>query len=476
MLAKCGATAKPYLPALLASFEPKNRDAAWWLIALTPLLGPEHKTLLPTLRRFDLSQYGDRAWPEVLWQVGERQEAVDLVAVWLEDNSDRHRLGAARWLARRGQDARSAESGLRRAMSRAKKSEAAQFSLALRRIGGAKETTAQAHALDALDDLLASTVGESPIGGRVSSDRFWSPLAPALERQEDEAVAEAVDTLLGRLSRGDDPEDVLVLSLKDPSPHVRLVAAIALARVEPRHRDLVPILCRLLERQPHFFRYTAETLVALGSLSAPLAPIILPLLRHPDDDVYQAATLVLRRIDPEQARRAWSAAGVPGAVPDDLRPLWDDLAAENPCRVDLAVWRLAGAGTRTVALLRERLRPPPTMTPEQVKRRIADLDNDDFDTRQRASTELGSAIESAQPTLRKALDTALPPETRRRIKELLTRLDAKESPEQRRGRSAVRVLEVIGDRDGRLDARFVPRRSEFGVDPRSGGCPHPQGV
>ncbi len=260
--------------------------------------------------------------------------------------------------------------------------------------------------------------------------------------------------------------DVLLRSLQDPSPHVCLAAVIALARDEPRHREIVPVLRRLLERQPHFFCYAADTLLALGSLAAPLAPLILPLLKHPNDDVYQAATLVLRRIDPAQARRAWSSAGVPGAIPDDLRPLWDDLAAEDACRVDLAVWRLAGAGVPTVALLRERLRPPPTMTPEQIRQRIADLDNDDFDTRQRASTELEGAIESAAPTLRKAIETKLPPETHRRIKELLTRFDAKESPEQRRHRSAVRLLEGIGDRTtlAALVANLSRRRSEFGVD------------
>ncbi len=67
LLAKCGATAKPYLPAIFASFEAVSREALWAAQMLTPLLGPEHKTLLPTLRRFELlKRFDELGWGEVL--------------------------------------------------------------------------------------------------------------------------------------------------------------------------------------------------------------------------------------------------------------------------------------------------------------------------------------------------------------------------------------------------------------------------
>jgi HEAT repeat protein len=458
LLCRCGALAKPSVPALLSSLDDKDPRVFREIQGLTPLLGPDNRAFLPSLRRM----YNEREWDvllqaEALLRIGERQEALDLVAGCLDKDYAPTRLRAARWLAQRGGGSKSVESALRRALKRAKGGEWAQLVLALRRINGVKEEEAEANALNALDDLLGLCAGESPAVGRLDMDDFWSRPMPYIEREESEAVADAVDTLLWRLSLSYDPVIVLSLSLQDANPHIRLVAALALARVEPRHPDTMKVLSRLLERQPHFFCYAADTLVALGLAAAPLAPLILPLMRHPNDDVYRAADHVLRRIDPAQAKRAWSAAGVPGAVPDDLRPLWDDLAAEDVGCIDMTVWRLAGAGAPAVALLRERLHPPPTMTPEQVRRRIADLDNDDFDTRQHASTDLDRAIETAAPTLRKAQETELPPETRRRIKELLARFDAKESPEQRRRRSAVRVLEVIGDRDARALLRDLSR-------------------
>jgi len=96
---------------------------------------------------------------------------------------------------------------------------------------------------------------------------------------------------------------------------------------------------------------------------------------------------VLRRIDPAAAAKCWGAAGAPGAVPDDLAPLWEDLAGDDALRADLPGWRLAGAGPRAVALVRERLYRPPIVTAERAAHLIADLDNDDFDTRERASAE-----------------------------------------------------------------------------------------
>src|SRR5262249_4403651 len=159
----------------------------------------------------------------------------------------------------------------------------------------------------------------------------------------------------------------LVRALESRNPQVRLCAAVTLARVEPRHPATVPALRRLLARHPDFFRPMVGTLSALGPRAAPLAPLLIPLLRGPhsalaqflEDDHSHAALRVLRQIAPEEIARAWGAAGVPGAVPANLTPLWEDLASSDAFRADLAVWRLAGAGRRAVTLVRERIRPAP---------------------------------------------------------------------------------------------------------------------
>jgi len=121
-------------------------------------------------------------------------------------------------------------------------------------------------------------------------------------------------------------------------------------------------------------------------------------LRTENRDEYLNLVRVLRRIDPSPAGKGWRAAGVPGAVPNDLASLWDDLAGSNAFRADLAIWRLAGGGPQTVALVSERLRPPLTLTKEQVARLIADLDSDSFDTRENACSELARSLDT--PPLR----------------------------------------------------------------------------
>jgi hypothetical protein len=219
------------------------------------------------------------------------------------------------------------------------------------------------------------------------------------------------------------------------------------ARADPGHKDTAAALRRLLERYPHFFGFAADTLAALGPTAAPLAPQVFALTRHPDEDVARAAGRVLRRIDPTLAAKSWGAIGAPGATPDDLGPLWDDLAGNDALRADLAVWRLAGAGPRAVALVRERLRPPPTPAPERVARLIADLDSEDFDARERASAELTADIEAAAPALRRALAADPSVELRLRIEALLA--DRDPTPEQRRRLRAVRVLEGTGVAEGR---------------------------
>src|SRR5262249_19870366 len=121
--------------------------------------------------------------------------------------------------------------------------------------------------------------------------------------------------------------------------------------------------------------------------AAPLSPLLLPLLRHPDESVCRATMRILSRIAPAAAAKGWGAADVPGAVPANLGPLWEDLATEDTLRADLAVWRLAGAGPRAVALLRERLQAPPALPAKRLARAIADLDSDEFVRREQASAE-----------------------------------------------------------------------------------------
>jgi hypothetical protein len=380
-------------------------------------LGPVAREALPAVRR-ETAEWPPLPLAEALERMGRPREAARLREGCLTDTKHRARLEAARQLIRQGRrDV--AVPVLRREMLDEPEPSRTALALLLWRVEGGPGV-ADPRALRALSDLL--------------------------EGPSDE-VGFAVAEVYCRLSAGD-TVPVLVAALEDQAPDVRLVAALVLARVVPHHPALVPALRSLLERHPDFFGDVADTLADLGPLAAPLAPLLRPALRHEDDDTYRAVRRVLRRIEPN-APDGWSAAAVPGAVPANLAPLWDDLASIDPLRADLALWRLAGAGPRTVTLLTERLRPPPALAPERIARLIADLDSDDFEARQRASAALADAIESAAPALRKALAAHPPLEKRRRIDDLLLGLDPARSPELRRQVRAVRLLEEVGGPDAR---------------------------
>jgi hypothetical protein len=94
------------------------------------------------------------------------------------------------------------------------------------------------------------------------------------------------------------------------------------------------------------------------------------------------------------------------------------------------------------------VKPAPAAGEKDVQRLLCDLDADDFDTRQRAASELAKVAEQAEPLLRKALKESPSAEAKRRIEEALAGLGAL-TTEQLRGLRAVEVLERIGTPEAR---------------------------
>ncbi len=149
----------------------------------------------------------------------------------------------------------------------------------------------------------------------------------------------------------------------------------------------------------------------------------------------------------------WNAASVrqrasrrPVSLPEkELEALWRHLGSADAEEAYRAVGRLTASPTQAVALLRERLRPAPVATAQQreaMRRWIADLGSPRFSTRDAAVRELQRLGETAAPALREALSRAADLETRRRLEELLTRLEGPIPPgETLRGVRAVEVLE-----------------------------------
>jgi WD40 repeat protein len=131
-----------------------------------------------------------------------------------------------------------------------------------------------------------------------------------------------------------------------------------------------------------------------------------------------------------------------GAV--NLVESWADLGSAEPGRAYGAIRRLAADPARAVPYLGPRLRPVPAVADTRLARLIADLDEDDFATRQRAHAELAGHGTVAEAALRRALKGSLSAEQRKRVGELLEKLQAERQGEALRPVRAVVVLERIG--------------------------------
>jgi hypothetical protein len=109
----------------------------------------------------------------------------------------------------------------------------------------------------------------------------------------------------------------------------------------------------------------------------------------------------------------------------DLAKLWEDLVSKDAAAGYRAAWVLAAMPDKAVPFLKERLKLPPAgPNPEKLRGLIADLDNDNFDTRQAASAELKKLRYAAEVALREAMDGGkLSLEAQKRVQKLLEALE-----------------------------------------------------
>jgi dipeptidyl aminopeptidase/acylaminoacyl peptidase len=123
----------------------------------------------------------------------------------------------------------------------------------------------------------------------------------------------------------------------------------------------------------------------------------------------------------------------------ELEGLWADLAGEDVARAYRAIAMLASAPAHSVPLLGKRLRPV-CPAGEEAARLIDELGSDDFDVRDGAARQLAELGEGAAAALRKAVGNRPSLEARRRVEQLLAKIDA----EGLRATRAVEVLERLG--------------------------------
>ncbi len=148
-----------------------------------------------------------------------------------------------------------------------------------------------------------------------------------------------------------------------------------------------------------------------------------------------------------------SAAARPApAAPDEKarERLWAELADKDAAKAYRAVLALAARPAEAVPLLRAKLKPRPGPDPKRLAKLLADLDSDDFETREAASKALAGLGPDAEGALRRALDQAPSAEVRQRVEELLAQFQ-KAGPVTERVRF-VRAVEAL-ERAGTPEAR-----------------------
>jgi hypothetical protein len=150
------------------------------------------------------------------------------------------------------------------------------------------------------------------------------------------------------------------------------------------------------------------------------------------------------RFDPRTPPATLTAAQV--------EALWGDLAADDAARAYQAIRKLASAPTSAIPFMLKRLLPVPPVDEKHVARLIADLDSDDFATRQKAAEELEKLADRVLPAYRKALEGNPSIETRRRLEDLLDKATPAwwdVSGARLRSLRAVEALELAGTKEAR---------------------------
>jgi WD40 repeat protein len=169
----------------------------------------------------------------------------------------------------------------------------------------------------------------------------------------------------------------------------------------------------------------------------------------------------------------WDVSGLsPAAEPaveqlsgEELARCWDDLAGADAVRAYRAIAELARRPSQAERLLKNKLATQPGMNAKQLARLIAELDNDDFKTRERASKELAKLGRLAKGALTKALEEKPSVEMTRRVQNLLDRLDRMtEDPQQRLLLRVIEVLERLGTPEARqLLGKLAKEAADPGV-------------
>jgi tricorn protease-like protein len=150
-----------------------------------------------------------------------------------------------------------------------------------------------------------------------------------------------------------------------------------------------------------------------------------------------------------------------GAFTDEgLAALWRSLGGDDASTAYAAVGTLAESGDGVgVRWIKGKMKPAAgpakaAATAEQIARLIADLDDDEFEVREKASAALRLLDRAPEAAMRKAAEGTKSAEVKRRLEKLLDRLDSTVLPPEEL--LAIRAVEVL-ERVGSAEAKEVLR-------------------
>jgi WD40 repeat protein len=257
-----------------------------------------------------------------------------------------------------------------------------------------------------------------------------------------------------------DPERIksLVADLQSPSGAQRRKAMAELRRhgeaayaalnalgdEQKQHRAVQIVLARLEAQRDSADRMRElRAVAALEAMGAPEARRLLESLAKGAEGAPLTAEAkgALERLGRKRTARA--AAASPEA-------LWADLGDGDARKAYRAVLELSDDPAGAAALLRGKLRPVPAVGAKQVEALIADLNSDDYATRQKATAGLEALADLAVPALKKALAAGPSAEVRKRVGALLERVEGQAvPPEQLRALRGIEALEHAGTAEAR---------------------------
>jgi RNA polymerase sigma factor (sigma-70 family) len=147
---------------------------------------------------------------------------------------------------------------------------------------------------------------------------------------------------------------------------------------------------------------------------------------------------------------AWNVRPPAPADSVTLEKAWSDLAAKEAGVSFKSEGRFLAAPAEAVKFFADKVKPVEALDPKRIQRLLADLDSNNFATREAATNALVGLDHQVNPYLEKALKSADTLERRSRVRRIIEqRQAAPPTLEQIRQLRAVMILELIRDGDSK---------------------------